>query len=69
MEELQVRGIWNEIKGEVKKKWAALRDDDLQYAEGREDELVGRIQERTGLAREEIREELNRYAKEYRSRK
>jgi uncharacterized protein YjbJ (UPF0337 family) len=58
MNKLQLKGDWNMAKGKLKQRWAKLTDDDLQFQEGREDELVGRIQKRTGEAREIIEKEL-----------
>jgi uncharacterized protein YjbJ (UPF0337 family) len=49
-----MKGTWNIAKGKLKQKFAQLTDDDLQYVEGKEDELLGRIQKRTGRTREEI---------------
>lgn len=49
-----VKGNWNIIKGRLKKAYSQLTDSDLTYVEGKEDELIGRIQKRTGHAREEI---------------
>ncbi len=54
MNELQIKGDWNIIKGKLTQKWADLTDDDLQYAEGKKDELIGRIQKRTGETREAV---------------
>ncbi len=54
MNTLQLKGNWNITKGKLKQKFAQLTDDDLQYIEGKEDELFGRIQKRTGRTREEI---------------
>jgi len=54
MTKLEIKGDWNIIKGNLKQKWAKLTDDDLQYAEGKEEELVGRIQKRTGEIREAV---------------
>lgn len=54
MNTLEIKGDWNKTKGKLKQKWASLTDDDLQYAEGRQDELLGRIQKRTGQTREAI---------------
>ncbi len=54
MNTLQLKGNWNIIKGKLKQKYADLTDDDLQYIEGKEDELIGRIQKRTGRTKEEI---------------
>ena len=59
MNKLQIKGDWNIIKGTLKQKWANLTDDDLQYVEGQEDELVGRIQKRTGEARELVEDAIN----------
>ncbi len=57
--ELQIKGNWNEIKGKLKQKYAQLTDDDLIYVEGKEEELFGRIQKRTGQTVGEIKRELN----------
>ncbi len=54
MTKLEIKGDWNIIKGKLKQKWAHLTDDDLQNAEGKHDELLGRIQKRTGETREAI---------------
>ncbi len=54
MTKLEIKGDWNITKGKLKQKWAKLTDDDLQFAEGRQDELLGRIQKRTGETREAV---------------
>jgi len=54
MNKLQMKGNWNITKGKLKQKWASLTDDDLRYQDGQEDELIGRIQKRTGQTREEV---------------
>jgi uncharacterized protein YjbJ (UPF0337 family) len=54
MTTLEIKGDWNITKGKLKQKWAKLTDDDLQYAEGKRDEVVGRIQKRTGETREAV---------------
>ena len=54
MNKLQIKGNWNEIKGKLKQKFADLTDDDLIFAEGKEDELVGRLQQRLGKSEEDI---------------
>ena len=48
------KGNWNIAKGKLKQKWANLTNDDLQFADGKKDELVGRIQKRTGESREAV---------------
>jgi uncharacterized protein YjbJ (UPF0337 family) len=55
MNKLQFKGSWNEIKGKLKQKYAQLTDDDLKYAEGEDDELIGRIQKKLGKSAEEVR--------------
>ncbi len=52
---LGIKGNWNELKGKVKQHYANLTDDDLLYEEGKEDELLGRIQKKTGKTKEEIK--------------
>jgi uncharacterized protein YjbJ (UPF0337 family) len=54
MNKLQVKGDWNITKGKLKQKWAKLTDDDLRYEEGQDQELIGRIQKRTGETREQV---------------
>src|SRR5512132_2553642 len=54
MKTLEIKGDWNITKGKLKQKWAKLTDDDLQFAEGKHDELLGRIQKRTGEPREAV---------------
>ena len=54
MTTLEVKGDWNITKGKLKQKWAKLTDDDLQFAQGKQEELIGRIQKRTGETRESI---------------
>jgi uncharacterized protein YjbJ (UPF0337 family) len=59
MDKLEIKGKWNKMKGKLKQKYSKLTDDDLKYTEGQEDELVGRIQEKTGQSRDAIVKELN----------
>jgi uncharacterized protein YjbJ (UPF0337 family) len=60
MNNLQFKGSWNEIKGKLKQKYGELSDDDLVYLEGKEDELLGRLQKKTGRTKEELKEEINK---------
>jgi len=55
MEKLTLKGEWDKKKGRLKQKYAKLTDDDLQYTEGKADELVGRIQQRLDVTREKAR--------------
>jgi uncharacterized protein YjbJ (UPF0337 family) len=54
MNTLHIKGDWNIAKGKLKKKYAQLTDNDLRYEEGSEDELIGRIQKRTGDTKEAV---------------
>jgi uncharacterized protein YjbJ (UPF0337 family) len=54
MNTLEIKGDWNITKGKLKQKWASLTDDDLKFVEGMSDELLGRIQKRTGETREAV---------------
>jgi len=54
MDTLRIKGNWNQLKGKIKQKYGNLTDDDLTFREGQEDELIGRIQKKTGQARDEI---------------
>jgi uncharacterized protein YjbJ (UPF0337 family) len=56
---LQMKGNWNEVKGKLKQKYGQLTDDDLMFAEGKEDELLGRLQKRLGRTKDEIRAEIS----------
>ena len=58
MTKLELKGSWNEIKGKLKQKYADLTDDDLKFAEGKDEELLGRLQKKLGRTKEQIREEL-----------
>ncbi len=51
---LKLKGSWNELKGKIKQQYADLTDDDLLYEEGKDDELLGRIQKKTGKTKEEV---------------
>ena len=58
MNTLEIKGDWNITKGKLKQKWAMLTDSDLTYIEGQNEELLGRIQKRTGETREAIEQAL-----------
>jgi len=54
MDTLEIKGKWNEIKGKIKQAHANLTDDDLKYEEGKDDELLGRLQTKLGKGRDEL---------------
>lgn len=59
MNKLTWKGRWNELKGKVKQQYADLTDDDLLYSEGKEDELLGRLQKKSGKTKEEVEDWLD----------
>lgn len=59
MTKLEMKGTWNETKGKLKQKYADLTDDDLLFEEGKEDELLGRLQKKTGQTKEAIRDAIS----------
>lgn len=52
---LKFKGNWNELKGKIKQKYANLTDNDLMYEEGKEEELLGRLQKKTGKTKQELK--------------
>lgn len=65
MNKVELKGHWHEIKGKLKQQWGELTDDDLIYTEGQEEQLIGRIQQRTGRRREEIQKTLEDLTQQY----
>ena len=55
MTKLNLKGNWNELKGKLKQQYGQMTDDDLVFAEGKEDEMLGRVQQRLGRSKEEVR--------------
>ena len=58
MTKLEFKGTWNEVKGKLKQKYAEITDDDLLFAEGKEDEMLGRLEKRVGKTKEQLRETI-----------
>ena len=50
----KIKGNWNELKGKLKQEYAQLTDNDLLYVEGKEDQLIGRLQEKLGQSKEQV---------------
>jgi uncharacterized protein YjbJ (UPF0337 family) len=61
MNKQTIEGNWNVIKGKLKQKYSDLTDDDLTFAEGKEDELYGRLQKKLGKTKDEIKREIERF--------
>jgi uncharacterized protein YjbJ (UPF0337 family) len=55
----QMEGKWKQMKGSIKSRWGNLTDDDLTVIEGQKDQLVGRVQERYGIARDEAQRQVD----------
>ena len=55
MDNLIVKGTWNTVKGKLKQAYGNLTDDDLKYEEGKDDELLGHLQNKTGKTKDELR--------------
>lgn len=58
---LKIKGNWNQLKGQLKQNFAHLTDNDLTYIEGKEDELLGRLQERTGKTKTELKQMIDSF--------
>jgi uncharacterized protein YjbJ (UPF0337 family) len=55
MNKTELKGNWNEQKGKLKQKFASLTDDDLMYAEGKRDEMFGRLEIKLGKSKDELK--------------
>lgn len=65
MNDDRMHGSWNQIKGKVKEQWGKLTDDDLDVIAGKRDQLMGRIQERHGLARDDADKQIRDFERRY----
>lgn len=59
MDRLEIKGTWNEVKGKIKQAYADLTDNDLKYEEGQDDELLGKLQQKTGKGRRDLVQWIN----------
>jgi uncharacterized protein YjbJ (UPF0337 family) len=57
----QIRGQWRQLKGAIKAKWGKLTDDDLDVIAGQQEQLIGKIQERYGIAKEEAHRQVDEW--------
>jgi uncharacterized protein YjbJ (UPF0337 family) len=60
MNKLQIKGSWNVVKGKLKQQYGNLTDDDLAFSEGKEDELLGRLQRKLGKTKDEVRQMIEK---------
>ena len=61
MNEDTLKGQWTQLKGKAREKWGKLTDSDLEMIHGKRDQLVGKIQERYGIAKEEAQKQVDEY--------
>jgi uncharacterized protein YjbJ (UPF0337 family) len=59
----QIEGNWNQLAGKVKQRWGKLTDDDVTVINGKRQELVGKIQERYGIAKKEAEKQVDEWEK------
>ncbi|WP_041398030.1 CsbD family protein [Rubinisphaera brasiliensis] len=57
----QIEGQWKQVKGQAQQKWGKLTNDDLDVVAGKKEELIGRVQERYGLARDEAEKQVGEF--------
>lgn len=59
MDKDEISGNWKQLKGKAKEQWGKLTDDDMTVIEGKRDQLVGKIQERYGYAKDQAEKEVS----------
>jgi len=57
----KLKGNWNQMKGKLKEEFAELTDNDLMYEEGKEDQLLGTLQEKTGKTKEQVKDWIDKF--------
>jgi uncharacterized protein YjbJ (UPF0337 family) len=60
-----LQGKWREMKGKVKEKWGQLTDDDLDRIQGRSEQLIGTLQQRSGYSKDQAEQEYRTFADEW----
>jgi len=65
MDRLEMEGKWNRVKGAVRQKYGEWFDDDKAFAEGKYEEMLGKMQEKSGRTREEIEREIRDWDEDY----
>ncbi len=61
----RIEGNWQQVKGRIKEKWGQLTDDDLTEISGRRDVMLGKMQERYGIARDEAERQLDDFSRSF----
>ena len=60
MNNQELEGKWNQVKGKFKQKYGNVTEEDTTYSEGKFDEMLGRLQEKTGKTKEELKDEIDK---------
>ena len=55
----QIEGKWDQVKGDVKSAWGKLTDDDLAWVSGKREKLIGKVQERYGVLKEQAQKQVD----------
>jgi uncharacterized protein YjbJ (UPF0337 family) len=63
----RIEGEWKQMKGSVKEQWGKLTDDDLDVAAGKRDQLVGKVQNRYGIAKDEAEKQIDDWASKHKA--
>jgi len=63
----RIKGNWKQAKGEIRKQWGKLTDDDLDVIAGEREKLVGKIQDRYGIAKDEAEKQADEWLENYRA--
>jgi len=61
----KIAGNWKQFRGEVRQQWGKLTDDDLEQVRGERDKLVGKIQERYGIAKDEANRQIDDWQRQH----
>lgn len=61
----QIQGNWKQFKGHIRQQWGKLTDDEIDQLEGRREVLIGKLQEKYGIAREEAEKQVKEFEKNY----
>jgi uncharacterized protein YjbJ (UPF0337 family) len=64
----QIEGKWDQVKGQVRSQWAKLTDDDVNNLAGKKDQLVGKIVERYGVAKDDAEQQIDAWLKRFNTR-
>jgi uncharacterized protein YjbJ (UPF0337 family) len=61
----QIKGKWHEVKGSIRAKWGELTDDEIEELDGNREKMVGKIQQKYGVAKEEAEKQVDEWTKSH----